>query len=352
MGPITRPWRQRREELEGLVSDDELEGIRRSRINAFYTTPQVVNSMWKDLSAMGADRLENPKILEPSAGSGRFLGLQPTEMAARSSRVAVELDPVTADVLKNLYPETRVYKAGFQEAPIADNHFDIAISNVPFGKVKVHDPEFNATGRAHLTSPVHNYFFAKTLDKLRPGGVMAFITSRHTMDAARAETVREYMAERADLLGAVRLPSDAFPDTQVVTDIIYLRKREPDSGPGDDSWVKTEAISVPDQYGARRMESVNRYYIDNPDRVIGKHSGDGSMNAGGTYTVKSDSFARPSARPSRGRPRRSRRPRPSQPAVRPPSPGRRSPDRRGRPSTSSGTGSYGRRLTGTPNAPT
>ena len=281
-------WERRRKDLEGLVSPEEFEGIKRSRLNAFYTTPEVVNSMWKGLSAMGADKLENPKVLEPSAGSGRFLGLQPPEMAKRSSRVAVELDPVTADILKHQYPETKVINAGFQEAPTPNDHFDIAISNVPFGRIKVYDKDFNATGRKYLTNSVHNYFFAKTLDKLRPGGVMAYITSHHTMDSAAAEPVRRYLADRADLLGAMRLPDDAFPDTQVVTDIIYLRKRAPGEEAGNDSWVKSGSLEVPDRWGYRQEKvPVNRYYLDNPDRVIGRHSGEGSMYRGGTYTVKS-----------------------------------------------------------------
>ena len=218
-------WQKRRAELEELVSDEQLEGIRRSRINAFCTTPEIVRAMWKGLSDMGADKLDSLNVLEPSAGSGRFPGLQPRDTAMKSKRTAVELDPMTAGILKHLYVETKVYAAGFQEAPIPDNHFGIAISSVPFGKVKVYDPEFNASGCKFLAGPVHNYFSAKTLDKLRPGGLTAYITSHHTMDAPSAKAIRGYLADRADLPGAIRLPGDAFADTDVTTDIIYLRKR-------------------------------------------------------------------------------------------------------------------------------
>ena len=281
-------WQRRRTELEELLTPEELEGVKRSRLNAFYTTPEIVRSMWSTLSEMGADKLKNPKVLEPSAGSGRFLGLQPEEMAKRSSRMAVELDPMTADIVKHLYPETKVHSAGFQDAPVPDNHFDIAISNVPFGKLRVHDKEFAATGRKYLASSVHNYFFAKTLDKLRPGGVMAYITSHHTMDAPKAEPVRRYLADHADLVGAVRLPNDAFPDTQVVTDIIYLRKRAQGEPPGDDRWVKTGTVEVKDKYDYRpHVAPVNQYFLDNPDKVLGQHSGEGSMYGGAEYTVKS-----------------------------------------------------------------
>ena len=283
-------WQRRREDLEELVSPEEYEGIKLSRLNAFYTTPGVVRSMWSTLSKMGADRLKDPKVLEPSAGSGRFLGLQPPKMAAKSERTAVELDPMTANVLKRLYPETRVYASGFEDAPLPDDHYDIAISNVPFGDVKVFDRDFNATGRKYLTNQVHNYFFAKTLDKLRPGGVMAYITTAGTMNAPTSEPIRQYIADKADLVGAVRLPDDAFPDTQVVTDIMYLRKRAEGEKPGDDSWVKSETVKIPTGYyqGHTIDVPVNKYFLDNPDKVLGSHSGTGSMYRGHSYTVKSD----------------------------------------------------------------
>ena len=277
-------WRQRREDLEGIVSQEEMRGIERSRINAFYTTPEVVKAMWDGLSDMGADKLKRPRVLEPSAGSGRFLGMQPPAMAAKSERTAVELDPMTSGILRRLYPDTKVYNAGFQEAPVPDNHFDVAISNVPFGNVRVFDPEFNATGRKHLTGSIHNYFFAKTLDKLRPGGVMAFVTSHHTMDAPKARDTREYLAERADLVGAVRLPQDAFGDTQVVTDIMYLRKRADGDPPADKSWVETDRVDI-----AGSQFAVNRYFVEHPEKVLGEGSNTGSMYGGGgrEYTVKS-----------------------------------------------------------------
>ena len=278
-------WSRRREALEELVSEDELEGIRRSRLNAFFTTKPAIDAMWQGLVDMGADKIENPKILEPSAGSGRFLGLQPPKMAERSERTAVELDPLTAQVLKHTYPETRTYNAGFQDAPIRDGYYDIAISNVPFGDIRVNDPEYRATGRMYLTRRVHNYFFAKALDKLRPGGVLAFVTSHGTMDAPGNQPVRRYLADRADLIGAVRLPNDAFDDTDVVTDIMYLQKREPGEEPGDDSWVESEYTEI----GYQDLP-VNRYYLDNPDKVLGTPSAKGSMYGSRDkpeYTVRS-----------------------------------------------------------------
>ena len=203
-------WQKRRAELEELVSDEQLEGIQRSRINAFYTMPEIVRAMRKGLSDMGPDKLDSLNVLQPSVGSGRLPGLRPRRTAMNSKRTGEELDPMRAGTLKHLYPETKMYAAGIQEAPIPDNHFNIAISSVPFGKVKVYDPEINASGRKFLTGPVHDSFFAKTLDKLRPGGLMAYITSHHTMDTPSAEAIRGYMADRADLPGAVRAAGRRF----------------------------------------------------------------------------------------------------------------------------------------------
>ena len=150
-------WQKRRAELEELVSDEQLDGIRRSCINAFHTMPEIVQAMRKGLSDMGEDKLDSLIVLQPSVGPGRLPGLQPHHTAMKSESTEVELDPMTADILKHLYPETKVYAAGFQEAPIPDNHFDIAISNVPFGKVKVYDPKFNESSCKFLTGPVHDY---------------------------------------------------------------------------------------------------------------------------------------------------------------------------------------------------
>ena len=187
-------WQRRREELRELIGGDDykdLESLGRSRINAFYTTAPIIKAMWKGLSQMGADKIERPKVLEPSAGSGRFLGLQPSDMAERSERTAVELDTTTARVLKHAYPETRVLNTGFEKSPTPEEHYDIAVSNVPFDST-VTDPEYKRQGKRFLTRSIANYFFAKTLDKLRPGGMLSFVTTHHTLDAPRAEPVRRY----------------------------------------------------------------------------------------------------------------------------------------------------------------
>ena len=223
--------------------------------------------MWEGLEALGPNKAERLRILEPSADTGRFLEYQPAAMARKSERTAVELDDLTARVLASKFPKDMVYHAGFESAPLPDDYYDIAISNVPFGNYGVHDPEHSD----YITRSIHNYFFAKALDKVRPGGGVAFITTRFTMDASRAEPVREYLAERADLLGAVRLPSGTFPDTKVVTDIIYLRKRPEGEPQGDTSWVETESVNLAFDTGYRTgSANVNRYYVENPEQVLGR----------------------------------------------------------------------------------
>ena len=283
--PHDRTWKARGEELRDITDQEEYRAIEGSRVNAFYTSREVIDTIWNGLERMGATNLENPRILEPSAGSGRFLGMQPAEMAKRSDRTAVELDSITGRILKHTYPDAKVMVTGFENAPIPDNSIDIAVSNVPFGKVGVFDPTYK--GQRFITSRVHNYFFAKTLDKLRPGGVMAFVTSHYTMDAPGARRLREHLAERADLVGAIRLPNDAFPDTQVVTDIIYLRKRMPGEQPGNTDWVDTGTVTLRGRYNDESEHSVNQYYLNNPDAILGVAKATGSQYGSGEYTVES-----------------------------------------------------------------
>ena len=291
--PREPAWQERRQGLRDLVSDEEYDSVRRSHLNACYTSPEVIDAMWKGIEDMGAGQLPVLRVLEPSAGSGRFLARQPRALAAKSERTAVEIDDLTAGLLKHLYPQTAVWHTGFQDAPVPNDSYDVAISNVPFGNYGVHDPEYLATNRKYLTRSIHNYFFAKTLDKLRPGGVMAFITTHHTMDSHKARPVREYLAERADLMGAIRLPEGAFGDTQVVTDIIYLRKRLPGEPQGDSSWVETDNIEVDGKNGNPVGFTLNRYFVKNPSNVLGEHSAEGSMYKGQSYTVRRSTDSTP-----------------------------------------------------------
>jgi N12 class adenine-specific DNA methylase len=280
-------WGRRGDQLRELLTPDEYQALERSRLNAFYTTPDVIRATWAGLQQMGTDKIAHPHVLEPSAGSGRFLGFQPEEMAKRSTRTAIELDTLTGAMLKHAYPNTKVYITGYQNTPLPDDSVDIAISNVPFGDYPINDPAFRK-GRALQARQIHNYFFAKTLDKLRPGGVLAFVTSHGTLDAPTSEPIRQALADRADLVGAIRLPKTAFPDTEVVTDIVFMRKRLPGETVGDQSWVKSEAVemSTGGEYSYKRTVHINQYFQEHPEMVLGTHSAAGSMYRGGEYTVE------------------------------------------------------------------
>ena len=208
------------------------------------------------------------------------------------------LDSLTGNIARHAYPDTQVHVAGYEQVAIPDNYVDVAISNVPFGNYPVYDEEY--ADKDYMTRSIHNYFFGKTIDKLKPGGVAAFITTHHTLDSPQAKQFREDLAQQADFLGAVRLPKDTFPDTEVVTDIIYLRKRSPDeTNPVDRSWVDTAMVELPTDYepvnrysnqmvGIKPQEySVNQYFLDNPDKILGIQDGTGTMRGPNQYNVRS-----------------------------------------------------------------
>ena len=169
----SRAWNRRGTELRELTTEDEYDSITASRLNAFYTTPEVIRNMWGGVERLGADRADTLRVLEPSAGTGRFLEYQPGALARKSERTAVELDDLSARILRAKFPDDTVYHTGFEKAPLPDDHYDLAISNVPFGSYGVTDPQHDD----YVTKRIHNYFFAKALDKVRPGGVVAFITT-------------------------------------------------------------------------------------------------------------------------------------------------------------------------------
>ena len=282
-------WERRKKELNALISEEELRAIEGSRLNAFYTTPTVIKAMWNGLTRLGVANLNQPHILEPSAGSGRFFGFQPVELSSRSQRTAIELDTLTGGILKQLYPQAEVYVTGFESAPLPKDSYDVAISNVPFGNYPVFDRSFKK-GRLKLTKQIHNYFFAKTLEKLRPGGILAFVTSHGTLDAPTHKDIRMMLAEEADFLGAVRLPMTAFPDTEVCTDIIYMRKRQPGDPQGDKSWTDTQEVTLQagdtSGYHYPVKVDINQYFIEHPEMVLGQHSVKGSMRGSDQYTVE------------------------------------------------------------------
>ena len=246
-------WAKEHAELKGLLSEDEYAAARSSTLNAHYTSPVVIRSIYDAVEKMG---FQSGNILEPSMGVGNFFGMLPDSM--QNSRLyGVELDSITGRIAKKLYPQADITVAGFETTDRRD-FYDLAVGNVPFGQYKVNDKAYNKLGFS-----IHNYFFAKAIDQVRPGGVVAFVTSRYTMDS-KDSTARKHMAERADLLGAIRLPNNAFranAGTDVVSDIIFLQKRDRPIDHEPD-WVqlgKTE-----DGF------AINQYFVDHPEMVLGE----------------------------------------------------------------------------------
>ncbi len=245
-------WAKEYAELKGLLSEDEYAAARSSTLNAHYTSPTVIRSIYDAVERMG---FRSGNILEPSMGVGNFFGMLPDTMQG-SRLYGVELDSITGRIAKKLYPQADITVAGFETTDRRD-FYDLAVGNVPFGQYKVNDKAYNKLGFS-----IHNYFFAKAIDQIRPGGVIAFLTSRYTMDS-KDSTARKHMAERADLLGAIRLPNNAFranAGTDVVSDIIFLQKRDRPIDHEPD-WVqlgKTE-----DGF------AINQYFVDHPEMVLG-----------------------------------------------------------------------------------
>ena len=251
--PSKDSWAKEYAELKGLLSEDEYAAARSSTLNAHYTSPTVIRGIYDAVERMG---FRSGNILEPSMGVGNFFGMLPDSM--QSSRLyGVELDSITGRIAQKLYPEANIKVAGFETTDRRD-FYDLAVGNVPFGNYKVNDKAYNK-----LNFSIHNYFFAKAIDQVRPGGVVAFVTSRYTLDS-KDSSARKHMAERADLLGAIRLPNNAFranAGTDVVSDIIFLQKRDRPIDHEPD-WVqlgKTE-----DGF------AINQYFVDHPEMVLGE----------------------------------------------------------------------------------
>ena len=261
-------WSKEYAELKALLTPDEYEAARGSTLNAHYTSPAVIKAIYEAVGSMG---FEGGRILEPSMGVGNFFGLLPESMQG-SKLYGVELDSITGRIAKQLYPEADITVAGF-ETTNRPGFYDLAVGNVPFGQYQVHDPEYDRLGFS-----IHNYFAAKMLDQVRPGGIVAFVTSRYTLDA-KDESMRRYLAERGEMLGAIRLPSNAFranAGTDVVSDIIFLQRREAPATELPD-WVHVD--TTPEGF------TVNRYFIDHPDMVLGTPTAESTQYGRQDYTV-------------------------------------------------------------------
>ena len=262
-------WKDEFAELYATLSPEEYAAARASTLNAHYTSPTVIKAIYEAVGSMG---FQTGNILEPAMGVGNFFGLLPQEMQG-SRLYGVELDSITGRIAKQLYPKADITVAGFETTDRRD-FFDLAIGNVPFGQYQVNDRAYNKLGFS-----IHDYFFAKTLDQVRPGGVIAFVTSRYTMDKQSPE-VRKYIAQRAELLGAIRLPNNAFKanaGTEVVSDIIFLQKRD-------------RPIDIePDWVHLGENEdgfSINQYFIDNPEMVLGRQTSESTQYGRQDFTVE------------------------------------------------------------------
>ena len=265
--PDNESWSKEYAQLKELLTPEEYAAARGSTLNAHYTSPTVIRAIYEAIGNMG---FQTGNILEPSCGVGNFFGMLPEDM--KNSRLyGVELDSISGRIAKQLYPKANITVAGFETTDRRD-FYDLAVGNVPFGQYQVNDKAYNK-----LNFNIHNYFFAKALDQVRPGGVVAFVTSRYTMDS-KDSTVRRYLAQRAELLGAIRLPNDAFKKNagaEVVSDIIFLQKRD---RPLD---------IVPDWTRTGQTEdgfAINQYFIDHPEMVLGRQEPESTAH-GMDYTV-------------------------------------------------------------------
>ena len=263
-------WAEEYTQLKGILTPEEYSAARASTLNAFYTSPTVVKAMYEALGNMG---LKQGNILEPSCGVGNFMGLLPESMSA-ANMYGVELDPVSGQIAKQLYQKNRIAVQGFEETSYPDCFFDCVIGNVPFGAYQVSDRKYD---RYHFM--IHDYFIAKSLDMVRPGGVVAVVTSSGTMDKQNPE-VRQYFANRADLLGAIRLPNNAFQrnaNTSVVADILFFQKRDR-AAITEPDWVQLK--TTPEGY------TVNSYFADHPEMVLGDFTTESTQYGKQEVTVK------------------------------------------------------------------
>lgn len=268
-------WEALGKRLKEALSDADYKTAARSTQYAHYTSEAVIRSIYDGLNRIG---FAGGSVLEPGMGTGHFRGLMPSSIAGASTYTGIEFDGMTAAIAAHLYPDSRIMHKDYTATKLPKDFFDAAIGNPPFAQAKItNDPEYRKYGFS-----LHDYFFAKTIDRVKPGGVMVFVTSRYTMDKVR-DSGRRYLAERANLLGAIRLPQTAFQanaGTEVVTDVLFLQKRGPGVEDNGVSWTGTKEIKV-----GENTFTVNEYIADHPEMVLGKHDATGSMYRANEYTV-------------------------------------------------------------------
>lgn len=273
-------WQKEADELRALLTPEEYATARKSIQYAHYTDPRTIGAIWKALQHMG---LTKGSILEPGMGTGNFFGATPKALAKSLARSGVEMDYLSGRIAQQLYQRANIQIVPFQETTLPDNHFDVAVGNVPFSEVKIADPKDKTINNLRLS--LHNYFFAKALQKVRPGGIVAFITSTGTMDNKNGRA-REYFASHADLIAAYRLPSGVFKgiaNTDVVTDIVILRKRQEGESPSGPAWKGIDEYSR--NTGTFR---INEYFVAHPEHILGEMRNEGTMYRDESMTVIGD----------------------------------------------------------------
>ncbi len=265
--PAPPEWVVERERLKNLLTPEEYKAARASTLNAHYTSATVISAIYEAVQRIG---FKGGRILEPALGSGNFFGLMPGDMSARSRLTGIEIDPLTASIARQLYPDADIRAQGFETAALLDGSFDLAISNVPFGDYKLHDPQFN--GRNFL---VHDYFFAKGIEKIRPGGLLTFITSKGTLDKVNS-SLRGYLADKVDFLGATRLPNTAFKrnaNTEVTADIVFMRRLHDGEKPSGPAW-----LNLAEHVNRDGVEfHINEYFAASPHMMLGQMANAGTM---------------------------------------------------------------------------
>jgi N12 class adenine-specific DNA methylase len=279
--PENKQWGREYSQLKELLTESEWKAARASILNAHYTSPTVVTGIYRALEQMG---FQSGRVLEPSAGVGNFFGLMPAGMRKGSELHGVELDPLTASIAAALYPSAKIAPKGFEDFSIPSEYFDLAVGNPPFGNTPLVDFDRSA----YSGYSIHNYFFAKSIDKLRPGGMLAMVVSRYFMDAQNS-LARKWISDRANLVSAVRLPNTAFKEnagTEVVTDIVVFQKRAADEAPGNTAWVNTASLNLDDpKTGEPLSFQINSYFLENPQNILGKQAAEGNLYRANDYTV-------------------------------------------------------------------
>lgn len=266
---VTKGWEKEVAELKGLMTDAELAAAAASTRNAHYTSPEIVGAVWEAAKQFG---FQGGRTLEPSVGVGNFFGLMPTDLRSASQLTGVELDHITGGIAKQLYPQANINApVGFQDFSAPDNYFDLAIGNPPFGQEGIYD----ANRRKISGFSIHNYFFAKSIDTVKPNGVLAMVVTNRMLDSV-GDKARQYIADRAELLGAIRLPNDAFmknAGTAVTTDIVFLRKLKDGEAPTGAKWMDVKQVT--DANG--KTVPLNEYFVKNPDMMLGEFGAFGTM---------------------------------------------------------------------------